>query len=229
MKGLADSWGLIRSGAGQAAENMAIDETLLLSAESRGYPVLRFYSWQTAAATFGYFQKFSDIEQLTALRPLIRRPTGGGLVPHDSDWTYSVVIPPGHEWFRLRACESYRQMHRWVVGALGQSDIAAELAPDSRDGLGSCFAGFEKDDVLLTGRKIAGAAQRRRREGLLIQGSIQPDFVWDRKDWENGMIDWARENMGIQWSDESLQSPENAEVGRLLVENYENEDFQRRR
>ena len=77
---------------------MAVDAALLQAAPSLASPVLRFYSWAEPAATFGYFQKYSDVERMTLLRPLVRRPTGGGLVPHDSDWTYSMVFPPGTAW-----------------------------------------------------------------------------------------------------------------------------------
>ena len=35
------------------------------------------------------------------------------------------------------------------------------------------FANPVRDDVMMDGRKIAGAAQRRTRRGLLQQGSIQ--------------------------------------------------------
>ena len=168
------SWCFLETGKGEAAWNMALDEALLLSVTKVGRPVLRFYGWTERAATFGYFQKYADIAAWTPLRPLIRRPTGGGLVPHDADWTYSVMIPPAHAWYRLRAVESYLQLHRWVTAALRAADVTAELAPTARKEIpGQCFAGAEQYDVLLGGRKIAGAAQRRTKDGLLIQGSIQ--------------------------------------------------------
>jgi lipoyl(octanoyl) transferase len=168
------SWYFLDFGQGEPAWNMALDEALLLNVVKIGKPVLRFYGWTEPAATFGYFQHHSDIAAWTPLRPLIRRTTGGGLVPHDADWTYSVVIPPSDPWYELRATESYLQLHRWVTAALRAADIPAELALSARKEIpGQCFAGAEQYDVLLAGRKIAGAAQRRAREGLLIQGSIQ--------------------------------------------------------
>ena len=58
----------------------------------------RFYAWLEPAATFGYFQRFAEVERMTLLRPLLRRPTGGGLVPHAADWTDDTpdgVLEPG--------------------------------------------------------------------------------------------------------------------------------------
>ena len=81
------TWSLLHSPAQDAAANMAWDEVLLREAPTIGRCVLRFYSWSQAAASFGYFQKYADVEGWTQLRPLVRRPTGGGLVPHLADWT----------------------------------------------------------------------------------------------------------------------------------------------
>ena len=88
---MIEHWYLFRSGLSAAARNMACDEVLLESALRLGQPVVRFYGWTEPAATFGYFQKYAEVEAMTELRPLIRRPTGGGLVPHAADWTYSVA------------------------------------------------------------------------------------------------------------------------------------------
>lgn len=74
------NWWWLNSGPGEAAFNMALDEALLESVGKLGAPVLRFYGWTQPAATFGYFQHYAEIERTTLLRPLIRRPTGGGQV-----------------------------------------------------------------------------------------------------------------------------------------------------
>jgi len=107
---------------------MALDEALLEALPRLGRPVLRFYGWTEPAATFGYFQKFAEVERATLLRPLIRRPTGGGLVPHDADWTYSLAFPAGHEWHALRAEASYRRAHEWIQAAFARLNTPTELA-----------------------------------------------------------------------------------------------------
>ena len=194
-------WHLLQSGAGGAAHNMALDEALLENAISIGRPVLRFYGWTEPAATFGYFQKYADVERWTLLRPLIRRPTGGGLVPHDADWTYSLIVPPAEPWYELSATESYRRMHEWIRAGFEKIGITTELAPCCRKAQpGQCFVGHEKFDVLWHERKIAGAAQRRNRNGLLIQGSVQPPPVQIlRTEWEAAMGGVAEAFVGKSW------------------------------
>src|SRR5580698_4695661 len=121
---------------------MALDEALLQYAPKLGRPVLRFYSWLEPAATFGYSQSYAEVEKLTHLRPLVRRPTGGGLVPHDTDWTYSLIFPTGHFWHGLRAVESYRRAHEWIRDAFAKMDIATTLSPASQKEIpGQCFIG----------------------------------------------------------------------------------------
>ncbi len=179
-----NDWILLDSGPGEPAYNMALDEALLENAATIGQPVLRFYSWTQPCATFGYSQKITDIESATALRPLIRRCTGGGLVPHDGDWTYSLIFPPDHEWATLPATESYRRTHAHLQKAFTAIGVETKLADCcQRPKPGECFEGFELHDLLHHGKKIAGAAQRRNRFGLLIQGSVQPLSDWPREDW----------------------------------------------
>lgn len=182
---------VLETGRGEPAGNMALDEALLVGAIDRGVPLLRFYGWTEPAATFGYFQRFAEVELRTGLRPLIRRPTGGGIVPHDRDWTYSLIVPPGTAWYDLRAIESYRAVHAWIVAAMARLGVETELASCCRkDVPGQCFIGYEQFDVLWGGRKIAGAAQRRNRLGLLIQGSVQPPPTVEarRTDWQDAMV-----------------------------------------
>jgi lipoyl(octanoyl) transferase len=228
----ADSiWFLLRQGKNAADYNMALDEALLQSAPKLARPVLRFYGWSEPAATFGYSQRYAEIEKLTMLHPLVRRPTGGGLVPHDADWTYSLVFPAGHFWHRFKAVESYRRAHEWMRDAFAKMNVAMTLAPVRQKEIpGQCFIGAEKDDVLWQGRKIAGAAQRRTRHGLLIQGSVQPPPIGLKRDqWETAMCDVARTSFSIEWRN----MPANGEIEELTNElrlrKYSQPDYNQKR
>jgi lipoate-protein ligase A len=191
-----------------------------------GKPVLRLYSWSEPAATFGYFQKYADVAEMTPLRPLIRRPTGGGLVPHEADWTYSLVFPPQDAWHSLKAVESYHRAHGWVQAAFLVLDVQTDLAGSPRAApAGQCFVGAERHDVLWMDRKIAGGAQRRNQKGLLIQGSIQPPPGIAREEWEAAFCKVAEEAWDVRWTDflpdkELLDSVAQATDQKFSRENY---------
>jgi len=161
-----------------AAMNMAIDEALLATAV---VPTIRFYRWRSPALSFGYFGKFSDVAIYAAERDLVRRWTGGGIVFHGDDLTYSIVIPSSDPVFDGSSIAIYEKIHRALCGALAGHNQGAELVPVANQvragGRGSfdnnCFANPVRADVMMDGRKIAGAAQRRTRRCLLQQGSIQ--------------------------------------------------------
>lgn len=153
-----------------AAMNMAVDEALLRTATE---PILRFYGWRQPSLSFGYFGRFSDVAAEARERELVRRWTGGGIVLHGLDLTYSIVLP------RRRTSElpSTRKIYNDIHGAIREAlfadkdvVLASENAPKISD---TCFANVVTADVMVRGRKIAGAAQRRTRAGLLHQGSIQ--------------------------------------------------------
>ena len=225
------NWFFLNSGKGDAAFNMALDEALLENAASIAAPVLRFYSWTEPAATFGYFQRYADVAAATRLRPLIRRPTGGGIVPHDADWTYSFVVPPGNEWYVLKAEESYRRIHDWLRLAFAELKIETELAPCCKKSLpGQCFVGHEKFDLLWHGKKIAGAAQRRNKLGLLIQGSVQPPpLTLVRVDFEAAMRAVAESQFDVRWQALTLDAVVLEEAHRLTTQKFAQTGYNQKR
>jgi lipoate-protein ligase A len=154
-----------------AALNMAVDEWLLRNATT---PMLRVYRWARPALSFGYFMEYAEIEPQLEGREPVRRWTGGGIVLHGADWTCSLIVPASEPFSRLPAAASYHEIHARLVRALQGEGIGAELAgaaPPSRGG--ACFQNPVACDVLVEARKIAGAAQRRSRLGMLHQGSVQ--------------------------------------------------------
>ena len=166
-----------------AAMNMAIDEALLETAKA---PSIRFYRWNSPALSFGYFGKFADVAHYAAARDLVRRWTGGGIVFHGDDLTYSMVIPSGDPAFDESSISIYEKVHCALRNALAANGTRVELAAMGRDAAlrrprtaqravptNICFANPVEADVIIGARKVAGAAQRRTRAGLLQQGSIQ--------------------------------------------------------
>lgn len=177
-----------------AAINMAVDEALL---ETAKIPSIRFYHWASPALSFGYFGKFADVAAHAIKHDLVRRWTGGGIVFHGDDLTYSIVIPSSDPAFAESSVLIYENVHRALCDAIAAKGDCPELADvaavsdhqsetsatvgDRR--YSDCFANPVRADVMLNGHKIAGAAQRRTRRGLLQQGSIQ--YV----DLTNGLTD----------------------------------------
>lgn len=225
------NWLLLNSGPGAAAFNMALDEALLEAMPRLQTPVLRFYGWTEPAASFGYFQKYAEVEAATRLRPLVRRPTGGGIVPHNADWTYSAVFPAGHEWHALKAEESYRRIHDWLRLAFAALNVTTELAPCCQKSLpGQCFVGHEKFDLLWNGKKVAGAAQRRNKLGLLIQGSVQPPPVSSpREHFEKAMRAVAENHFRVGWTTLSPAVAPHQDAEDLARKKYSQNDYNRRR
>ena len=190
----------------RAAENMALDFLLLQRYPETATPRFRHYEWRGPAFTFGFSQKISFVRGNLPPREtfdLCRRPTGGGIVDHRNDWTYALVLPRGLPLYDERAAQSYRIVHECLADALGllghpaavkmecdpceeEPDLRADsnLSGGQVPPSGICFQRAELYDVVhpATGAKIAGAAQKRNKHGLLFQGSIEKSAV--------GAVDW---------------------------------------
>jgi lipoate-protein ligase A len=194
-----------------AAANMAADFLLLrrYPAARAANARVRFYGWHRPSFSFGYSQKIAwvraQIPEDAEGADLVRRPTGGGVVDHREDWTYALVIPRGHALEKARAVDSYRAVHealRTALASCGQQaalKVSCEPAADSEGEDGAlagcaaakgptvCFTRAELYDVVdvATGVKIAGAAQKRTKEGLLFQGSIWRPAAAGVRDWDD--------------------------------------------
>jgi lipoate-protein ligase A len=193
---------------GGAAENMATDFLLLkrYPADHSSHARFRHYGWHRPAFTFGYSQKIAYVRaQLPAEDhvELCRRPTGGGVVDHRDDWTYTLVIPRAHALYDQPAPHSYRAIHAAISDALRTLGQPVELKESCEPGESSdntpdgetcstasgptvCFKRPERYDVLNseTGAKVAGAAQKRTKDGLLFQGSLARATLAPALDWD---------------------------------------------
>jgi len=157
---------LARSGP----EAMAMDEWLL---EQVTHPVLRIYRWDGAWGSLGYFGKLSEAEKGLRGVDFVRRWTGGGTVDHRGDWTYSLIVPRDREVARMKGGESYRAIHHILLEVLRAEGGAPDLSVEKGKSGGMCFENPVENDLMdAGGAKLAGAAQRRGKLGLLHQGSV---------------------------------------------------------
>jgi lipoate-protein ligase A len=151
---------------------MALDESLLRSISK---PTLRIYRWSGPWVTFGYFQQLAQVREVHPDLPLVRRWTGGGTVDHGRDLTFSLLIPKGERVAAMPPASFYRELHRrmatWLAPLLS-SEIRLAGEKDIMEGP-NCFSAPAGDDLLMSGRKILGGAQRRSGGALLYQGSLQ--------------------------------------------------------
>jgi lipoate-protein ligase A len=156
------------------AENMAVDQLLMEQIGDR--PLLRIYEWSEPTVTLGYFLPLSDAADSFSGDDLtyVRRWTGGGVVDHRIDITYTLVIPRSHELATARGAESYRVIHQALADTLGLLGEQVRLTVvDEGDGAAACFSNPVAYDLTnMSGAKVAGAGQRRTKYGLLHQGSV---------------------------------------------------------
>lgn len=200
-----ESWLWLDTDAHDAAMNMAIDEALLHGVTSRGSSLLRVYGWSRPSISIGYFQEFpSDYEDDY---DIVRRPTGGGLVWHGKDLTFTFVAPAGSEWYRRSANESYRALHERIARALQKSGIECSLqAGKSTSEMGPCFQLPVAHDIMVGAKKITGGAQRRSKFGLLHQGSLllPPALRCPLERLKQSL----RDGMNVAWTDAALTADE---------------------
>lgn len=157
---------------------MALDEAMLmLQSKCSLKPTLRVYGWTQPTFSFGYFQNIEAEVDVEACRKakvgLVRRPTGGGMVVHGWDLTYTLIVGLDNPLIPREPINSYRIIGQCVVEALKDLGIEAHTSSSASEAdLNVCLAKLALYDVIIENKKVAGAAQRRRKGVLLNQGYI---------------------------------------------------------
>ena len=158
---MQEKWRVIETIETNGSRQMAIDEAILSKAE---VPTLRFYTWNPPCVSLGIFQDVSKEVNVLNLAgvDLVRRYTGGGVVYHDKEITYSVCVPENVVGKDIVA--SYKKICNALIKGLGKIGVKAEFKPIN--------------DILVDGRKISGNAQTRKNGWVLQHGTIllEADF-----------------------------------------------------
>lgn len=185
-------WRYLHTGNRSPAENMAIDEAISIAhREGAVPPTVRFYGWNPASLSIGYFQQAEKEVDFQALREhglgFVRRSTGGRAVLHDQELTYSIVVSERYPGMPANVAEAYAELSKGLLIGLRKLGLDAAMTgqvsePEGHSGservtarkplTAACFDAPAKCELLVDGRKVAGSAQLRGNGVILQHGSI---------------------------------------------------------
>lgn len=187
---MKEQWYFINSGPKTGAYNMALDEALL-DWHSAGEipPVIRFYEWDPATLSIGYFQQVhKDINLENVLKNqlgFVRRPTGGRAVLHDQELTYSVIVTESYPNMPQTVTEAYRVISEGILLGFQKLGLEAYFSvPETKQQLDDlkkpksavCFDAPSWYELVVEGKKVAGSAQTRQKGVILQHGAILLDL-----------------------------------------------------
>jgi lipoyl(octanoyl) transferase len=225
-------WRIIDTGPADPFTNMALDEALLRSYSFRlSPPTLRIYGWDPAALSLGYSQDAInelDIEYCDRVDlPFVRRLTGGGIIRHADEITYSLVCSREDLGAPEQAALSYKVICAFLIMFYKKLGLEAAFACDSAESsetLGEpsvlCFAAKEKYDIVVNGMKIGGSAQKRSRDVIFQHGSIPMAPI------EKTGLDFLRDKSAagritaVSLGELLGRTPERAELVNVLIESF---------
>lgn len=192
---------LLTTSALDVCEHMALDETLVR--ERAGQVTLRFYNWTPGPAlTFGYAQAVREVRAQAAAQhftgEICRRPTGGGVVYHVDDLTFSLIFPSIE-----KPTAIYKNLHGAIQAALTLSGLSAQLfdkklpasayAPSQHHQASACFTNPVENDLMqANGQKMLGGAIRRFGNTVLYQGSLQTPQARQNPAYKQAIINAVR-------------------------------------
>ena len=167
---------------------MALDEKIFHQYMEDGIPAFRVYGWESASFTYGVSQRCeNEIDMKRCALDSIqiaKRMTGGGVLFHHNEITYSLVCAKEDIGEPDGVFVSYRRISAFLISfyrslgldasfALEAGDFKKRCAPHSL-----CSASREKYDIVIKGKKIGGNAQKRKRRAVFQHGSIPLSVDW---------------------------------------------------
>jgi lipoate-protein ligase A len=188
-----EAWRFLHTGDRSPAENMAIDEAVLTAhSEEKSPPTVRFYGWNPATLSIGYFQKAQEVDMEAVESEgigFVRRPTGGRAVLHDLELTYSIIVSETYPGIPRNVTDAYRVLSEGLLQGFRGLGLNAEMVQlaseeekekDASAGSSACFDSPSWYELVVEGRKIAGSAQVRQKDVVLQHGSILLDMDTDQ-------------------------------------------------
>lgn len=207
---------------------MAADEAVCEALPARY--ALRFYNWKSPGITFGYSQRRKAVGEAVAatgspITDIARRPTGGGLVFHESDLTFSFVFHQPGVYFEPG--KVYERLHSSIKAEYARLGVPFDLLTEKtkdyavNDPVMSCFSKPVDKDILYNGKKVLGGALRKLGDYMLYQASFQaPDARANAPQHRNAIIKALGGEFGLQWETAAMTEKTAARTAELAREKY---------
>lgn len=187
---MTETWYFINSGPCRPSFNMALDEALMdWHSEGSIPPVIRFYEWNPATVSIGYFQRAERDINLQAVKEqglgFIRRPTGGRAVLHEQELTYSIIVSEQYPDMPKTVTEAYRVLSEGLLKGFRNLGMDAYFSvPETEEQQADlkkpksavCFDAPSWYELVVEGKKVAGSAQTRQKGVILQHGAILLDM-----------------------------------------------------
>ncbi|HBA60719.1 MAG TPA: hypothetical protein DCZ92_07850 [Elusimicrobia bacterium] len=198
---------IIETQALDVYEQMAMDEALC---EAMPAPhILRFYNWKAPGITYGYSQRRKNVEEAVAaagcaIKDATRRPTGGGIVFHETDLTFSFIFHCPGVYFEPG--KTYDRLHKAINDEYARQGVTFDLLKEKtkdyavNDPVMDCFSKPVNMDILYNGKKVLGGALRKFGDHMLYQASFQaPDARANAPRHSNAVIKALGGEFGLEW------------------------------
>ncbi|MBA3721838.1 MAG: hypothetical protein H0W88_05500 [Parachlamydiaceae bacterium] len=181
-------WQIIESDQMAPQAIMQKDADLLNSLSFESQPILHLYEWNCKCLTYGHFidpAKYLEMDKLRVHHlEMARRPTGGGIIFHLTDFAFSILLPINYPQISINTLDNYAYINRLVAKAIEPlmnlskpPELLSQIHPCTSSECNSfCMAQPTKYDIIIGNKKVGGAAQRRTKKGLLHQGSLSLAF-----------------------------------------------------
>ncbi|MBR4592644.1 MAG: hypothetical protein IKO35_05490 [Elusimicrobiaceae bacterium] len=214
-------------------EHMALDEQMARLASAA---ILRFYQWAPGpAVTFGYAQFVSEVRRALQEKRFAaaytRRPTGGGVVFHTDDLTFSLIFScpdrPSVIYQKLHTCIWQQLKKAGISGSVFNQNLpAVAYAPSVNHQANACFVHPVENDLLATdGQKMLGGAIRRFGSLVLYQGSLQLPQARENPVLKRSVIEAVRIFLSTDFTPLACDSSVLQAARELATTQYQNLDW----
>lgn len=216
-------------------EQMAADEIMCNTLPANF--ILRFYNWTEPSITFGYSQRYALViksigTEKQKIKGIVRRPTGGGIVFHKTDLTFSFIFySPG----TFNPAKTYRSLHESINTEYRKSGFGFELLDEKGSSYAinnpvmDCFSKPVSMDILYNGKKVFGGALRKIDDYMLYQASVQIEDARNNCIFHASIITNAlSKEFEINWTDIDVSKTQLEKIKELSLSKYKTVEWNER-